>query len=235
MAAALDAEGLPVVSSLAGAVTRPRLPAGPVHVGGFGGATGLADWLRAHDVTAVVDASHPFAARISANAVRATREVGLPLLRLERPAWTPGAGDRWHEVPDVAAAAERLPGLGRSALVTTGRRNLDAFAALTGVRVLARCVDPPGVVAPHVTVLLDRGPYTLDGELDLLQRNGIEVLVTKNSGGAMTAARLEAARRLGLPVLMVRRPQPPPDARPPAVVCEVADALAWARERLAGG
>jgi len=235
LAAALDGTpGLRVVSSLAGAVSQPRLPVGEVRVGGFGGPSGLARWLTDNGVSAVVDASHPFAARISASCVAATTATGVPLLRLERPAWTAQPGDDWYPVPDVPAAAALLPSLGRRPLVTTGRRDLPAFYGVPDVRVLARCVDPPAhAVPPHVEILLDRGPYTVAAETRLMRRRGIDVLVTKNSGGALTEAKLLAARDLGLPVVMVQRPVVPPDDRPPEVVHDVDAAAAWVRARVA--
>lgn len=219
-----------VVSCLAGAVARPRLPPGEVRIGGFGGVEGLAAWLVEHRPAAVVDASHPFAARISAACVAACPQVGVPLLRLERPPWTPGPGDDWHEVDDVPTAAVEAARLGHRLLVTTGRRGLAPFAALAGCSVLARCVDPPTEpLHERVEVLLDRGPYTLEGEAALLSERGIEVVVTKNSGGPMVAAKLQAARSLGLPVVMVRRP--PPAGAPS--VATVQAALVWVVERCA--
>ncbi|WP_426567154.1 cobalt-precorrin-6A reductase [Angustibacter sp. McL0619] len=216
--------GVRVVSSLAGAVSRPRLPAGEVRIGGFGGVDGLRSWLLEHRPVAVVDASHPFAARISRSCVAACAAVGVPLLRLERPAWTAEPGDRWTEVDDVPASALAAAELGRRLLVTTGRRELAPFAALAGVSVLARCVDPPDEpLPPHIEVLLDRGPYTVPGELSLLRDNAIDVLVTKNSGGALVAAKLAAAREVDLPVVVVRRPVPAGAATVP----DVPAARAW--------
>jgi len=240
LAATLDGTpGLRVVSSLAGAVARPRLPIGEVRIGGFGGPDGLTRWLAKHRVSAVVDASHPFAARISTSCVTAATTVGVPLLRLERPAWTASPGDDWHLVPDVGSAADLLPhllpGHGRTpgVLLTTGRRDLPAFYGVPNVSVVARCVDPPvEPVPPHVEVVLDRGPYTVEGETELLRSRGIDVLVTKNSGGSLTEAKLVAARSLGLPVVMVERPRPASDARPPAVVHDVEAAVAWVRALL---
>ncbi|QFZ18046.1 cobalt-precorrin-6A reductase [Saccharothrix syringae] len=204
--------GTRVISSLAGRVSRPRLPPGEVRVGGFGGVQGLVDYLRAERVDAVVDATHPFAARITANAAAATAATGTPFLVLRRPPWPPQPG--WTYVDGVAEAAELVRG--RRAFVTTGRQELHHFTS--GV---ARTVDPPG--ATDLTVVLDRGPYTLDGELALMREHRVEVLVTKDSGGPMTAAKLDAARHLGLPVVVVRRP-PVPDA---PLVETVAEAVAW--------
>ncbi|MEW2516863.1 cobalt-precorrin-6A reductase [Actinacidiphila alni] len=200
-------------TSLAGRVAAPRQLPGRVRTGGFGGADGLADWLREHRVDAVVDATHPFAATITAHAAEAARATGLPLVVLRRPGWTPGPGDRWHWADSVADAAARLPELGTRALLTTGRGDVAAFAAAApGLFLLARSVDPPETAPPpHVHVLLARGPFTVEGERALLGAHRIDVLVTKDSGGAATAAKLTAAREADVPVLIVRRPPPPAD------------------------
>jgi precorrin-6A/cobalt-precorrin-6A reductase len=225
--AAGAAPGWRATSSLAGRVAEPRLPEGAVRVGGFGGADGLAAWLRAHAVDAVIDATHPFAARISANAARAAALTGVPLLGLRRPGWTAGPGDRWIDVPSLEAAAEALPGLGERVFLTTGRLGLGAFAHLAGPWFLVRSVDPPQPpYPPRIRTLLDRGPFTLDGEAALLREHRIDVLVTKDSGAAATAPKLAAARELGVPVVVVRRPPAPPGV--PAVP-DVPGALAWLR------
>ncbi|MFI0374048.1 cobalt-precorrin-6A reductase [Actinomadura sp. 1N219] len=215
--------GVHVVSSLAGRVTDPRLPAGDVRVGGFGGADGLAAWLRAHRIDRLVDATHPFAERMSASAARASELAGVPLLALRRPGWSEGDGDEWHRVPSLGEAAAALPD-GARAFLTTGRRSLPVFAARTGVWFLARSVDPPEPPVPsNVRVLLSRGPYTVDGERALIREHRLDVLVTKDSGGAMTRAKLAAARDAGLPVIMVDRPPVP------GGVAETGDAAAAAR------
>jgi precorrin-6A/cobalt-precorrin-6A reductase len=214
-----------VTSSLAGRVANPRLPAGHVRIGGFGGPAALARWLREHAVRAVVDATHPFAERISASAVRACAAAGVPLLRLERPGWTERAGDRWHRVAGLAGAAALASTLGRRALLTTGRQGLGAFAAVGDVWFLVRCVDPPAPPLPPAhELLLDRGPYTLAGELALIDAHAIDLVITKDSGGRLTEAKLDAARERGLPVIVVDRP-----ARPAVrTVPTVAEALDWA-------
>ncbi|MFI1034655.1 cobalt-precorrin-6A reductase [Streptomyces sp. NPDC020951] len=211
LAAALTAlPGLRVTTSLAGRVTRPGPVAGDVRIGGFGGAQGLADWLREQRVDAVVDATHPFAAGITANAARAAATTGLPLVVLRRPGWRPGAGDRWHEVASLRSAAELLPRVGRRVLLTTGRLGLAAFAHLDGLHFVVRSVEPPAPPMPSdVRLVLARGPFTVADELALLREHRIDVVVTKDSGGAATAAKLHAARALGLPVVVVRRPSPP--------------------------
>jgi len=210
-----------VISSLAGRVKDPRLPPGEVRVGGFGGVDGLAEWLRANHITAVVDATHPFAERITANAVAATAEVGVPLLVLRRPGWTEQPGDDWRWRDTIADAVD-LPG--ERVFLTTGRQDLGVFSHLDHW-FLARMVEPPEPPLPQrIHVLLDRGPFTVDGELALLREHAIDVLVTKDSGGGMTAAKLVAARHLGLPVVIVRRP-PLPDV-------EVVDSVEAAVSRL---
>jgi precorrin-6A/cobalt-precorrin-6A reductase len=224
LAGALTAEGTRVISSLAGRVERPRLPAGEVRVGGFGGPVALAAWLSEHGIAAVVDATHPFAQRISESAATACSESGVPLLRLERPGWTQHSDDDWHWVGDTAEAAAAIPGLGCRVFLTTGRQGLAAFAGLSETWFLIRCIDPPEPpLPPACEVLLDRGPYDLAGELELIDGHGLDLLVTKDSGGELTAAKLEAARLRGLPVIVIRRP-PRPET---ATVRDVAGALAW--------
>ncbi|WP_433615549.1 cobalt-precorrin-6A reductase [Dactylosporangium sp. CA-139114] len=190
-----------VISSLAGRVADPALPAGEVRIGGFGGPAGLAAYLRAERIDTVVDATHPFAARISANAALACAETHVPLLVLRRPGYAVAG----HRVPSLEAAAELLPSLGRRVFLTTGRQSIGHFRD-PGSHYLLRCVDEPDEVPSNVDVIRDRGPFTVDGEIELMRRHRIEVLVTKDSGGAMTAAKLEAAERLGIPVVVVDRP-----------------------------
>ncbi|MFF3552125.1 cobalt-precorrin-6A reductase [Streptomyces tsukubensis] len=223
--------GLRVTNSLAGRVAAPRLPPGAVRIGGFGGAYGLADWLRTHAVDALVDATHPFAGTISFNAARAAAGARVPLLALRRPGWAAGDGDDWHEAGSLEEAAALLPGLGRRIFLTTGRTGLAAFTGPDvpdGLWFLVRSVDPPeGPQPAHSAVLLDRGPFTLDGERDVLRRHRIDVVVTKDSGGAATAPKLTAAREAGLPVVVVRRP-PVPGGVP--VVAGPEEAARWIGE-----
>jgi precorrin-6A/cobalt-precorrin-6A reductase len=228
LAEALVAEGVDVVSSLAGRVTDPALPAGRVRVGGFGGVDGLAAWLGARPVRAVVDATHPFAATMTASAAAATAAAGVPLLRLQRPGWTAQPGDDWRWVDSLEAASDAVRGFG-SVFLTTGRQGLGAFAGLTA-HCLVRSVDPPAPPLPaRTTVVLARGPFTVEEELELLREHAVEVVVTKDSGGHMTAAKLSAARELGLPVALVRRPPLPPGV---PTVATVDDALAWVRAQV---
>ncbi|GHH44449.1 cobalt-precorrin-6A reductase [Lentzea cavernae] len=213
------ASRVPAVSSLAGRVSAPRLPVGEVRIGGFGGVDGLVRWLRDNDVHAVVDATHPFARQITANAFEACSQVGVPFLVLRRPGFTPADGWRW--VDGVAEAARDLPG--ERVFLTTGRQDLAEFAACPQW-FLARMVEPPEPPMPHrIEVLLSRGPFTVDGELELMRSREIDVLVTKDSGGSMTSAKLEAARQLGVPVVVVRRPPLPPAE----TVADVDAAVRW--------
>ncbi|QDO02333.1 cobalt-precorrin-6A reductase [Streptomyces sp. S1A1-8] len=204
--------GVRVTTSLAGRVSRPGALDGDVRVGGFGGADGLARWLREHRVDAVVDATHPFAAAITANAARAATATGIPAVVLRRPGWTPGPDDRWHWAGSLPEAAALLPSLGRRVFLTTGRLGLAAFAHLSELHFLVRTVEPPEPPMPQdMEVLLTRGPFTPDEEQTLLRAHRVDVLVTKDSGGEATAAKLTAARDLALPVVVVRRPPLPAD------------------------
>jgi len=227
----LAAEEVAFVSSLAGRVSRPRLPYGTVRVGGFGGVEGLAGYLRDHNISAVVDATHPFATTISAHAVAACARSVVPLLRLARPGWAdlPAAG-RWHWVASHDEAAETGARLGSSILLTTGRQALDRFVVPLGSHdVVARVVDPVDLDLPATwRVLIDRGPYSLAGERSLMAQHRIDVLVTKDSGGDHTRAKLDAAEELGVAVVVVRRPDEEAGGNH-AVVTDVDAAVRWLR------
>ncbi|MDQ0906097.1 precorrin-6A/cobalt-precorrin-6A reductase [Streptomyces canus] len=211
LAAVLTARpGIRVTTSLAGRVTRPGAVAGEVRIGGFGGAAGLADWMREQHVDALIDATHPFARAITAHAARAAEATGVPSVVLRRPSWRPGPGDRWHPVDSLDAAAALLPSLGRRVFLTTGRMELAVFAHLSEMHFVVRSVElPEPPMPPHTEVLLSRGPFTVADESTLLYDHCIDVLVTKDSGGAATSAKLTAARELALPVVVVRRPALP--------------------------
>ncbi|ATL31103.1 cobalt-precorrin-6A reductase [Streptomyces formicae] len=221
--------GVRVTSSLAGRVAAPRLPPGEVRVGGFGGVEGLADWLREHRVDALIDATHPFAGTISFNAAAAAALAHVPLLALRRPGWVAGEGDDWRVVGSLEEAARALPGLGERVFLTTGRMGLAAFSGseLADLWFLVRSVDAPEPPFPaRMEVLLDRGPFSLDGERELLRRQGIDVVVTKDSGGSATSPKLVAAREAGVPVVVVRRPPGPEGV---AVVASPRGAVDWVR------
>jgi precorrin-6A/cobalt-precorrin-6A reductase len=227
LAAALTARpGVRVTTSLAGRVTRPGALAGDVRVGGFGGAQGLAEWLREQHVDALVDATHPFAEAITANAAQAAAASGVPAVVLRRPGWRPGPEDRWHMVTSLTAAADLLRRFGPRVFLTTGRLGLSAFAHLTDRHFVVRSVEPPeSPMPPHTEVLLARGPFTVADETTLLREYLVDVLVTKDSGGEATAAKLAAARQLGLPVVVVRRPPLPEGVRVVSDVSGVVERL----------
>jgi precorrin-6A/cobalt-precorrin-6A reductase len=210
--------------SLAGRTASPAALPLPVRIGGFGGAAGLADHLQAARVDLLVDATHPYAARISAHARLAAHQAGLPLVALRRPAWQPGPGDDWLEVADAAAACAALGDAPRRVFLALGRQELASFVWAPQHRYLIRSVDPidPPPPMPEVTCLTARGPFALAEEAALLAAHRIEAIICKNSGGGASFAKLEAARALRLPVFLLARPA---EAEAPA--CEsVAETLA---------
>jgi precorrin-6A/cobalt-precorrin-6A reductase len=226
LAATLAADGIDVISSLAGRVNTPNLPAGRVRVGGFGGAGGLADYLRREHASAVVDATHPFAAKITKSVVQAASTTGTPLVRLERPGWEehPRA-NTWTWVPDAAGARAAAESACRPFL-TTGRQSLRDFAAWADREVLVRLVDPPATSLPQRwNVILSRGPYSYDGEHTILTEHAIDVILAKDSGGTHTVAKLDAADNLGIPVVIIARPEP----APVPLLTTVAEAIGWCR------
>lgn len=228
LAGLLVERGHRVVSSLAGRVSKPRLPVGEVRIGGFGGVDGLATYLRETGVRAVVDATHPFARVISGNAAAACATAGIPLLRLERPGWSEApSADSWHWVDDHDAAAETTARLGRRPLLTVGRQSLDRFVGpLAELPAIVRVVDPPDHPLPEQwQILRARGPYTEDGERELMHRHSIDVVVTKDSGGALTWPKMAVATAAGVPVVVVRRPGPPPGVAMVATASEAVDSI----------
>jgi precorrin-6A/cobalt-precorrin-6A reductase len=217
-------DGVAVLSSLAGATRRPANLPGEMRVGGFGGAAGLERFLRTEAIAALVDATHPFAQQITAQATLACDRAGIAYLRLERPAWRAEPDDRWIEVENLGGTVPLLPDLGRRVLVAAGRSIAECLPEIPGVSWVVRSIDPPARLPAHARWLEARPPFTLAGELGLLRRERIEVILAKASGGEGARAKLLAARRLGLPVLLLRRPATTSGA---PQVETVDDALAW--------
>jgi precorrin-6A/cobalt-precorrin-6A reductase len=214
-----------VTTALAGRTRHPGPIAGEARIGGFGGAAGLASYVVDLEIDRLIDATHPFAAAISRAARLAAEEAGVPRLMLLRPPWRRDPLDRWIEVDSVAAAARLVARVGRRAWLTVGAGGLDAFTASDGVHFVVRLIDRPRreLPLPRYELVLGRGPFSVAGERQLLTRHRIDVLVCKASGGAATEAKLIAARELGLPVIMVRRPP----AEPGDAVETVEAALDW--------
>jgi precorrin-6A/cobalt-precorrin-6A reductase len=199
---------LQVTTSLAGRTERPAPLPGQIRIGGFGGPAGLAAYLIERAVGRVIDATHPFATRISAEARLACAAANVPRLMLLRPPWQRHPLDRWIEVGNMSAAAAVVPRIGQRAWLTVGAREIACFSAAAGVRFLVRLVDPPRRPLPlqSYEVVVGRGPFALADERNLIEQHAIDVLVCKASGGAATEAKLIAAREFGIPVIMVRRP-----------------------------
>jgi len=214
-----------VTLSLAGRTASPAAQGVPVRSGGFGGAAGLADYLKSERIDALIDATHPYAGVISANAVEAARRGNVPFVALRRPPWVAIAADRWTEVSDVGAAVRALGAEPRRVFVALGRNELAPFAAAPQHRYLIRSVDPvdPPLALPHVTYVTGRGPFKEDDDRALMTAHRIEVAIAKNSGGSATYGKIAAARSLGIGVIILRRP-PTPDT---AAVETVEDTIAW--------
>jgi precorrin-6A/cobalt-precorrin-6A reductase len=203
--------GLMVTLSLAGRTATPAAQPVPVRIGGFGGIEGLADHLRRESIDVLIDATHPYAATISANAAAAAAWASVPLIALRRPGWTPVKGDRWIEVDRMADAVKALGDTPRRVFLALGRKDIAPFQAAPQHRYLIRSVDPivPPLDVPRAVYLTARGPFAEAGECALLQKHGIDIVVAKNSGGAATYGKIAAARTLSLPVVMLRRPALP--------------------------
>lgn len=226
-------EDLEVITSLAGRTERPATLPGALRIGGFGGIAALADYLRGEHIDLLVDATHPYATRISSNAAAACLEAGTPRLLLTRPPWQPVDGDNWIPVASTEAAAEVLPGLAERVFLAVGRGELEAFAGLPEIWFLVRTVDAPREKLPlkRYEVVLGRGPFDSDGERALFRQHGIQALVTKNSGGEATYAKIAVARELGLPVVMIERQ----GSEATDSVGSVQEALDWIEARLPRG
>ena len=232
-ALALQRPDLAVTTSLAGATSTPVQPPGALRIGGFGGSEGLADWLHRAEVAAVVDATHPFAATMAGHAAAACAAGGVPRLKLVRPMWQRRDGDRWIGVADAAAAAQALVTLGaRRVFLTLGTRELHAFAGLDSMVFTVRMIEVPAEPLPlaRADLILARGPFGEREEHALIAGRRIDAVVAKASGGDATRGKIDAARALGLPVVMIARPSMPPGP----IVDEPADALAWLSQKLPG-
>lgn len=222
--------GVEAIASLAGRTQQPVTQTNPGRIGGFGGATGLANYLRQEQIDLLIDATHPFAAQISFNAAQAASECGIPRLMLMRPAWEAVSGDDWIEVDTHQAAAQALPGLAERIFLTIGRQELPAYAGLKNIWFLMRMIDPPkpDLPIPPGELILQRGPFSLALERSLLQDYQIGAIVSKNSGGDATYAKIIIARELGLPVVMVQRPTVPEGE----TVTDVESVLLWVKKKL---
>lgn len=225
LARALAEAGVDAVFSYAGRTGAPVAQPLPQRIGGFGGVAGLVNWLTAERITHLVDATHPFAAQMSAHAVAAAAETGVALLAFERSPWRAGAGDLWTHVPDTAAAIAALPQAPTRIFLAIGRQGLSAFAAAPQHRYLLRLVDPPEgpLPLPDAEAVVARGPFSEAGDRALLETHRIDLILAKNAGGSGARAKLDAARALGLPVILIDRPEVPD--RP--VAASVAEVMAW--------
>ncbi|MDH2349799.1 cobalt-precorrin-6A reductase [Bradyrhizobium sp. SSUT112] len=228
LAAEIARAGIDAVYSYGGRTRAPADQPLPTRIGGFGGVSGLADYIRREDITHVIDATHPFAAEMSRNAVAACKDTGTPLIALERAPWTKAPGDNWIEIADVNAAVAALPEAAANVFLAIGRQHVAPFAAKPQHAYTLRFVDPPEAPLPFAAdVIVSRGPFTLEGELAMLRARAITWIVARNSGGDGARAKIDAARRLGLPVIMISRPQLPERLR----VESVAEIMQWLGHR----
>ena len=224
LAAEIARAGIDAVYSYGGRTRTPADQPLPTRIGGFGGASGLADYIRREGITHVIDATHPFAAEMSRNAVEACAQTGTALIALERAPWSKAPGDIWIEVGNVNAAVAALPDAAAHVFLAIGRQHIAPFAARPQHDYTLRFVDPPEAPLPFAAdVIVSRGPFTLDGELDMMRMRGIAWLVARNSGGDGARAKIDAARMLGLPVIMISLPQLPERLR----VESVTEVMQW--------
>lgn len=228
LAAEIARAGIDAVYSYGGRTRAPADQPLPTRIGGFGGVSGLADYVRREGITHVIDATHPFAAEMSRNAVEACSETGTPLIALERAPWAEASGDKWIEVGDVNAAVAALPEAPARVFLAIGRQHIAPFAARPQHAYTLRFVDPPEVPLPLAAdVIVSRGPFTLEGELEMMRAQGIVWIVARNSGGDGARAKIDAARMLGLPVIMISRPRLPERLR----VESVTEVMQWLGHR----
>jgi precorrin-6A/cobalt-precorrin-6A reductase len=223
---------LETITSLAGRTSEPSPIASETRVGGFGGEAGLVEYLRSNAIDILIDATHPFAAQISWNAAHAASLVGIPSLMLVRPAWARDRQDNWIEVESIDRAVVAIPTTAARIFLTIGRQQLAPFATLTDRWCLMRSIDlpVPDMPLPPGKILLDRGPFSIEQERQLLTDYRIDTIVSKNSGGDATYAKIIAARELGLPIVMVQRPMMPTGER----VEHFGEALDWLRAKISG-
>jgi precorrin-6A/cobalt-precorrin-6A reductase len=228
LAAEIARAGLDAVYSYGGRTRAPADQPLPTRIGGFGGVSGLADYIRRESITHVVDATHPFAAEMSRNAASACAETATPLIALERAPWTKAPEDNWIEVADIASAVAALPERRTNVFLAIGRQHIAPFADRPQHAYTLRFVDPPEGALPFAAdVIVSRGPFTLDCELEMMGSRGIAWIVARNSGGTGARAKIDAARTLGLPVIMISRPQLPERLR----VESVAEVMQWLGHR----
>ncbi|MGT2439677.1 cobalt-precorrin-6A reductase [Bradyrhizobium betae] len=228
LAAEIARAGIDAMYSYGGRTRAPADQPLPTRIGGFGGVVGLADYIRREGITHVIDATHPFAAEMSRHAVAACAETGTPLIALERAPWAMASGDNWIEVADVDAAVAALPTAPAKIFLAIGRQHIAPFAAKLQHAYTLRFVDPPEAPLPFpADVIVSRGPFTLDGELEMMRKRGIAWIVARNSGGDGARAKIDAARMLGLPVIMIARPRLPERLR----VESVTEVMQWLGHR----
>ena len=222
--------GLEIINSLAGRTRQPVIPSTPTRIGGFGGVSGLINYLREQEIDLLIDATHPFAGQISRNAAIASSELNIPRLMLVRPPWQKVEGDRWIEVENNEVAIKVLPKLGSRIFLSIGRQELANYAHLKYLWFLIRTVDilKPDSLVPPGKILTERGPFSLEDERSLLEKYEIEAMVSKNSGGDATYAKIIAARELGISVVMIQRPSLPEGEQ----VSDVESAVAWIRKMI---
>lgn len=228
LAAEIARAGIDAVYSYGGRTRAPADQPLPTRIGGFGGVSGLADYIRREGITHVIDATHPFAAEMSRNAVAACAQTGTPLIALERAPWSKAPGDNWIEVAEVSAAAAALPEPPTNVFLAIGRQHIAPFAAKPQHVYTLRFVDPPEAPLPFAAdVIVSRGPFTFDGEFEMIRTREIAWIVARNSGGDGARAKIDAARMLGLPVIMITRPELPERLR----VESVAEIMQWLGHR----
>jgi precorrin-6A/cobalt-precorrin-6A reductase len=219
-----------VISSLAGRTKKPSALIGQFRIGGFGGAEGLANYLQENAIAFLIDATHPCAGQITMNGAIAAKAANIPHLMLVRPQWEQVSGDNWIEVESVAAAVQAIPESINRVFITSGRQQLEPFLLRSQIHpatwYLIRSIDPPALELPNSKVILDRGPFSLEQERQLLRDDQIQAIVSKNSGGDATYAKIIAARELGIPIIMVQRPASPEGEK----VTSIEDAIAWLLE-----